>query len=141
MKRWIYLFIAGTILYSCYSDDITANNDQIQKWELYSVTFPESTTVIQGDGLEILDELTLVSDSLFFRNRHVGTLSWELSGTYHYMEYQNDNYMVLKYDDESEIIGNCSGNSNEVFRFTSENEIYNTWSDCDGPKLQYKRQY
>lgn len=141
MRRWICLLMVVVTVCSCSNDGIATDNSQVEKWTLYRVTFPDGNTTSNNDDLDIADALTLVNDTLFYRERSAATLSWKLTGTYHYMEHENHNYIVLKYNDDSEIIGNCSGNLNEVFRFTSESEIYNIWSDCDGPKLEYKRQY
>jgi len=34
---------------------------------------------------------------------------------------------------------NCSINLNEILLFSSKTESTNTWFECDGPKLDYKK--
>lgn len=139
MKKIIAFISLVTIAYSCTvnsMDDL--QNRTIENWQLVSIT-DNATTSQTTNELNIEERLTLLNDSLFTRTRQADANSWVLEGTYSLMNVDNNKYLVLHYNTESNIIGNCSNNLNEVFIFNSDNEISNTWYQCGGPKLQYRK--
>lgn len=135
MKKTILLAIIGLNLIACSTDDNVANTNET--YELRRIT--ENNTTINVDQTILQDKITITNDSLFYRVRRAGTEQQHLQGHYSLMRHNDNSYLILKYDTPNSQIGNCSGNQNEVFMFTSESDIKNTWDECGGPSLEYQR--
>lgn len=135
MKKTILLAIIGLNLIACSTDDNVANTEET--YELRRIT--ENNTTINVDQTILQDRITITSDSLFYRVYQSGSQQQHLKGHYALMRHNNNEYLVLKYESPSSQIGNCSGNQNEVFMFTTDSEIKNTWDECGGPTLEYKK--
>lgn len=126
-------------LYACSTDyDFTINNPT-QKWELVKISGKLLDSEISGNTMDFQETYIINSDSTFIKTRTKNTEIWILRGTYNYMTYKNNNYIIFNYDMASPIIGNCSNNLNEVLLFSSKTESTNTWFECDGPKLDYRK--
>lgn len=135
MKKTILLAIIGLNLIACSTDDNISSTEET--YELHRIT--ENNTPIDIDNTILQDKITITNDSLFYRVRRSGSEQHHLQGHYSLMRHNDNNYLVLKYDTANSQIGNCSGNQNEVFMFTSNSEIRNTWDECGGPVLEYRK--
>lgn len=137
MKKVLLLAILGFNLMSCSTDDSIENTQET--YELYRITENSNTIDINLNTNSLQDKITIFNDSLFHRVHYSEQEQQYLKGKYSLMTHNNKSYLVLKYDSPSSQIGNCSGNQNEVFMFTSDSEIKNTWDECGGPTLEYRK--
>ena len=134
MKKTILFVILGFNLMACSTDD---NINTKETYELHRIT--EHNTITNVDNTILQDKITITEDSLFYRVRYSELEQQHLKGHYSLMHQNNKKYLVLKYDTPNSHIGNCSGNQNEVFMYTSDFEIKNIWDECGGPILEYRR--
>ncbi|UII28060.1 hypothetical protein LVD15_06440 [Fulvivirga maritima] len=50
-------------------------------------------------------------------------------------------FFVLTFEDEnSDLIGNCSGDNKEHLYYQSDDTLSSSWMACDGPGLTYQLQ-
>lgn len=138
MKKIFALIGLVILTSSCTVNDTNElDNSTTESWELISIENPSNSQ--SNSILNISEQLILQNDSIFTRTRQTNSNSWVLNGTYNYMTVDKTKYLVFHYNKESDLIGNCSNNKNEVFIFDSNNEIINTWFECGGPKLKYRK--
>ncbi|TJY36433.1 hypothetical protein [Pontimicrobium aquaticum] len=140
MKKIYILIVLAILTQSCTVNDTdNFKNELLETWTLVNVLENSSNSQNNNNTLQVQEQLTLQNDSIFTRTRRANSNYWFLQGTYSIIKTDEAKYMVLKYHEESAIIGNCSNNKNEVLIFESENEISNIWFECGGPKLIYNK--
>jgi len=137
MKKLLLLTLLSISIFACSSDDNLENNQT--SWELFRITENGNTIDLNAGNAEIQDRITITNDSLFKRVHYSDLKEQQLEGTYSITNYNNNTYLVLKYFSPNAVIGNCSHNQNEVFMFTTNDEMTNTWNECGGPTLEYKK--
>ncbi len=147
MKSFL-LFCALLICFACSNNDKTTDEDQVslkadqypQKWQLMAMTgMVANVPPTTGDDLEYQETILLHSDNTFTKIREATGTSVEISGGFE-IEIEGDGrYLILTYPEKNELVGNCSIEPKEWFRFDSETQLVGTWWACDGPGLFYDR--
>ncbi|WP_124980423.1 hypothetical protein [Nonlabens xiamenensis] len=96
---------------------------------------------LKGDKLPFEETYKFRSDGTFIRLRKDQGQSIELTGTYELKSYASEQHIELSYDQNSDIVGNCSGKEKwESFYINEQNALQNNWMACDGPGYVYTRQ-
>lgn len=92
-----------------------------------------------GDNMDWQEYYQLNSDETFLKSRERDGVVSEQRGTYTFITSADGNYLELIYDENNDLIGNCTAEAKEILFLTSENELKATWDTCDGPGLLYER--
>ncbi len=149
MRRQILVVLMMTGLFSCaeYQDillDILNREETIadtegEKWQLVSMSgrLPNSETT--GDDMEWQEFYLLREDETFIKSREQDGITREAGGTYQWTQLSDGEYLILKYFEDNDLIGNCTGDSKEYLFRQSETQLTGTWLACDGPGLVYER--
>ncbi|WKN41104.1 hypothetical protein [Tunicatimonas pelagia] len=116
------------------------SEQEVQKWQLVEMSgnianVPPTT----GDNMSWQEFYLLQSDNTFKKVREQYGETKEASGTYEYVTLSDGEYLELTYSSENNLIGNCSGETNELLFVESENTLIGTWRACDGPGLVYEK--
>ena len=140
MKKLIPVFVMVTVLLSCSKNDNFDIEKYPQKWQLIKMSsgmVPNSET--SGENMEWQEYYLLNSDGTFTKHREWDGSQTEASGTFSFTEGTDGKYLKLFYNEESTLIGNCSGDNTESLWLRSERKLTGTWLACDGPGLEYER--
>ena len=98
---------------------------------------PNSETT--GIDMEWQEFYLLNSDRTFIKSRERNGVLTEEPGSFSFEDLSDGKYLVLTYEADNDIIGNCTSDLKEVLMVKSETRMLSTWSACDGPGLEYKR--
>ncbi|WP_430908984.1 hypothetical protein [Maribacter sp. 2-571] len=148
MKR-LLSFCMLTVLISCSTSEKSGKTISIpakgkdlpQKWKLTAMTgMIANVPPISGNDMEYQEVLLLHSDSTFTKTRERDGNIMESSGGFEIVAETDGDYLVLSYPEKNELVGNCSNEPKEWFRFDSETQLVGTWWACDGPGLFFERQ-
>lgn len=147
MKNLIVLIASIAILFSCSTKDEIEEVNEFdsskypQKWELVRMTGQFADSELTGANMPWQEFYLLESDSTFLRWRENDGKKSEEIGTFSFKESQfNELMMTLKYDRPNDLVGSCYGSkTKEVLWIKSNDKMQNTWNECDGPGLEYKR--
>jgi hypothetical protein len=139
MKNVIFISLLVCIFLSCTKDDEFDFEKYPQKWQLIKMTgqIPNSETT--GADMEWQEFYLLNSDRTFIKSRERNGVLTEEPGTFSFEDLSDGKYLVLTYEADNDIIGNCTSDLKEVLMVKSETRMLSTWSACDGPGLEYKR--
>lgn len=138
MKRLAFLILSCLILYSCSANTFSPDSYP-QKWELIKMNgsmIPSETT---GADMAWQESYVLYSDHTFLKSRRQNAKVLEAKGTYTVDNTKNRTRLVLSYQSENDIIGNCTSDPEEHLYFSTHSKLVNDWAMCDGPALEYKR--
>ena len=149
MKNLIYIsVIIGTLISCSFNkgidpEDLNEKFDSEQypqKWQLIEMsgsiaTVPPTT----GSDMEYQEYYLLYSDKTFMKSREWDNVVTKETGTYTLVILLDEKYLQLIYQSNNDLIGNCTGEANELLYLNSENKLIGTWSACDGPGLIYER--
>lgn len=144
MKQLFIILITTLSLNSCAvkdDTDVDLKANATQKWKLVSMTgsvanIPPTT----GDDLPWQEYYFLYADDTFVKSRKQDGEVKEAGGTFEIQTLSDGNYLVLTYDSESELRGDCSSQElKEFLSIISATKMSNTWNACDGPGLTYER--
>lgn len=141
MKKIVLLFIFFIFCYSC-SKVYEFNNFQENlngKWTLQSMASSRPYIISIGEAMLWQESYIFYKDSTFTKTRIANSKSITVVGSYSYKRETDCDYIVLTYVKKSEIIGSCTGNSQEILVFVDKNTLSSTWKNCDGPELEYKK--
>ncbi|NHF58045.1 hypothetical protein FK220_001745 [Flavobacteriaceae bacterium TP-CH-4] len=111
-----------------------------QKWLLTAMTgsianVPPTT----GEDLEYQETIRLHSDGTFTKIREYDGVTLQASGAFEVVEKSDGDYLILTFPEKNALVGNCSNEPKEWFRFDSDTKLIGTWWACDGPGLFYDR--
>lgn len=140
MKNLLFIAIALITLSACTTDqDELSVNQYTEKWELFNFISNQPNQLTNTISLDYQEYYYLSDDSTFFKRRVSNTTTKNMSGIYNFMSVNDHKYIVFKYDESNNFIGNCSNNLNEVLLYIDDNKIRNTWENCEGPTLEYRK--
>lgn len=139
MKNLICITILICTLFSCTKDNEFDFEQYPQKWQLKKMTgqIPNSETT--GKNLEWQEFYLLNSNGTFIKSRERDGVLTEESGNFTFKDLSDGKYLILTYETENAIIGNCTSEPEEVLFLRSNNKLSGTWLACDGPGLEYER--
>ncbi|MEL4308547.1 hypothetical protein [Joostella sp. CR20] len=141
-----YIFLLFGLL-SCSSDDDNTVENNAPTTTIYGIwnliemqgSTPNSTTT--GDAMEWQESYVFNTNNTFTKTRFDKNTeeTTEASGTFEWVENENQLQFKLTYTDESIIVGSCTGTSEENLIINDSYQLKNTWNECDGPTLTYQR--
>jgi len=139
MKNLIIISLLICTLFSCTKADEFDIKQYPQKWQLIKMTgqIPNSETT--GTNMEWQEFYLLNSDSTFIKSRERDGILTEEYGSFSFEDLSDGKYLVLTYETDNTIIGNCTSELKEVLVLESNKSLVGTWSACDGPGLEYER--
>ncbi|AOW19664.1 hypothetical protein [Urechidicola croceus] len=142
MKKIVLILIMFLCL-SCSDNDndndiIIIGTEFPQTWELVAMSgnVPNSTTT--GDDMEWQEYYVLNNDQTFSKTRTREDVTTTESGTFEFFEQNSEDYLLLTYPTNNDIIGNCTAEFTEEFILTDKDKMSSTWRACDGPGLNYE---
>lgn len=139
MKKYICLIGFVVAILSCSKDKSPFDSMRFpQKWKLVQIS-SEMGIVSSGEDMEWQETYELQADGTFTKTREKNAEIVSASGTFSYEEFSDDPYLVLMYNSESPIIGNCSAEAKEELAVKEDLSLVSTWQACDGPGLVYER--
>lgn len=138
MKK-VFLLLAGIwIITSCHKE---SDLDKFpQKWQLTTMFGQIPNSTISGSDMEWQESYILNSDGTFTKSRIRNGVLTEASGTFVFKELTDGKFLELYFNNSSNIIGSCTNSAlKETLWVRSEIKMLGTWSECDGPGLEYER--
>jgi hypothetical protein len=140
MKKLIVLITFLTIFNSCSKDNVvTDNTGYYGKWTLIKMSGSMVNSETTGSAMEWQEFYLFNTNGTFTKSRERNGVKTTISGTYTTTNNPDGIYFELTYPNDSEIIGSCYGNLKEELYVTENNTLLNTWKNCDGPGLEYKK--
>ena len=140
MKKVLFIFLFTGILVSCSSDEIPNNSDYSEVWNLTKMTGSFEGSETTGANMEWQETYKLNTNGSFKKVRVLDELLIEKTGIYVYKSLNEQNVIEFTYEEESTIIGNCTGDLKEVLLIIEEGgKLKGTWQACDGPGLEYEQ--
>jgi hypothetical protein len=140
MKKLIVLITFLTIFNSCSKDNVaTDNTGYYGKWTLIKMSGSMVDSETTGSAMEWQEFYLFNTNGTFTKSRERNGVKTTISGTYTTTNNPDGIYFELTYPNDSEIIGSCYGNLKEELYVTENNTLLNTWKNCDGPGLEYKK--
>lgn len=124
---------------SCTKDDEFDFEKYPQKWQLIKMSgqMPDSETT--GNNMEWQEFYLLNSKGTFIKSRERDGVLTEEPGNFSFEDLSDGKFLVLTYETNNSIIGNCTSDLKEVLWVKSDTRMIGTWAECDGPGLEYQR--
>jgi hypothetical protein len=142
----ICICLLGTGLLSCSKNEDDALKTDFdpqqfpQKWQLVKMRGSMVNSETTGAAMGWQESYLFWEDHKFTKSRQRGTMLTEASGTFVVEERAGEKVMILTYDSDSDLIGNCTSELKEGLVMTSNTQLLNGWwQACDGPYLEYAR--
>ena len=139
MKTLFLILLTTCSILSCTKDESFDNEQYPQKWTLTKMTGSFINSESTREDMEWQEYYILKSDGTFIKHRERDGIYSDASGTYSIINIDNEKFVDLIHEIESEIIANCYANQTESLWIKSEKKLIGTWNACDGPGLEYKR--
>ncbi|MAW93841.1 MULTISPECIES: hypothetical protein [unclassified Leeuwenhoekiella] len=136
----IILFVFITF-FSCSNEEEKSTDLQVQsdpvKLELVAMSGQMRGSETTGEAMEWQEYFLLKNDMKFEKIQKRDGKEYRSSGTFEIVMLNGDKYLRFTHDTRNEAYGNCTGDTIELLRYTSSNELTGSWSACDGPGLEY----
>ena len=140
IKLFYGILIALPLFFSCASDEVFNPEQYPQKWQLIKMTGQIANSETTGIAMEWQEFYLLNSNGTFIKSREHNGVLMEESGTFVFKNLSEEKFLELTYSSDNELIGSCySSEFKENLWLKSENRMIGTWSECDGPGLEYER--
>ncbi|WP_299824065.1 hypothetical protein [uncultured Pontibacter sp.] len=148
MKNVLFALLLLCALTSCSKEDDALNPKQTsfasdqypQKWQLVSQSGNiANMPPLTGTNMSWQEFYILNANGSFTKTRELLGVATSASGTYKVEVVSGVNYLLLTYENDHELIGNCTVEPIERLSFKSDQILLNEWNICDGPGLAYKR--
>ncbi|MCG2460672.1 hypothetical protein K8352_07930 [Flavobacteriaceae bacterium F89] len=139
MKNILAATIIVFLWTSCSNDDGIDTVSFPQKFVLVKMAGRVPDSERTGDDMDWQEYYIFDSDSTFLKSRNINNETIQAEGTYKTKVMNDDEYMILSYPKESEIIGSCEHRPTEMLFIIDRDHLRNTWGACDGPVLSYNR--
>ncbi len=110
-----------------------------QKWTLIEMSGQIPNSEATGENMEWQEYYILKSDGTFIKHREWDGIDSDATGTFSFVNINEDKFIELVHAIGSDIVGSCYGNQNESLWLKSDKKLTGTWSACDGPGLVYER--
>lgn len=129
---------------SCSNNDEPDYKNYSEIWQLAKMTVIniDNEFVTTGGDMEWQENLSLNNDGTFIKERWREDEIIQASGVFEHIILGNENYIELTYSVDSELIANCTSDLKEILFFEEEEHVLRgIWQNCDGPELEYYRQF
>lgn len=122
------------------SDKIFDKNSFPQEWKLVGMSGGLSGSFFEGAEMPWQETITLQSSFRFIKVRQVENRNYRGTGAFTFTKLEGENYLILEYDAETELIESCSGENLIERLFMPDSVSLNGGSaPCDGPGLYYEK--
>jgi hypothetical protein len=144
MKTAVVLISLLSIFASCTqcTDDDVAKSQKKQcdeRWQLTSISGSiANVPPLNADELPWQEWYVFNDDNSFTRTRQEKKSSRVEAGTYEVKTLTDGIYFELTYENDNDLIGNCTADNREVLR-ENNGKLVNTWMACDGSGLTYEK--
>jgi hypothetical protein len=139
MIKLVPFLLTLTLIVSCIDDVDNVEEQFPQQWQLVRMTGQSGNTHKTGSYLDWNEFYLLNPDGRFLKSRLDDGVKTSATGNFSIQETEEVTLVILTFDEDSEIIGNCDDSLTETLRILTENIMVGTWSACDGPGLEYFR--
>jgi len=138
MKMYLFILLIFGMFISCSNDEIIQSPDNFEIWQLTKMTWSFEGSETFGANMEWQETYKLSENGSFTKIRLVDEEPIEKTGVYFYKIINEQNTIEFVYDEDNNIIGNCTGDLKEVLLITDNgSKLVSTWQACDGPGLEY----
>ena len=107
-----------------------------EKWELVRMTAGLNPP-LTGSDMAWQESYVFYGTGDFLKHMERNGQILDESGTYSRTQINGNDFIKLEFASESEIISNCTAAFEELLWIISDEELWNIWYECDGPKLEY----
>lgn len=111
-----------------------------QKWVLVKMTGNMANSETTGQDMEWQENYLLRADGSFTKTRITSDETITAIGTYEQKTLSGEELLVFSFNEDSPIIGSCTGDNKETLSLNSEGLLQSSWFACDGPGLYYEKQ-
>ena len=142
MKKIGILLLLASLVISCSKNNETETIiSSIEFYELVKMSGSFAGSEATGTEMEWQETYTLnTKDSTFTKTRYVNDYILKANGTFSYKTIDNQKYIQLLFNKDTELIGNCYNNLLETLAIIENGtKLISTWSACDGPGLEYNK--
>jgi len=142
MKKIVSILFIMSLIVSCSKDkELETITNFSEYYELVKMTGSFSGSETTGSQMEWQETYILnTKEGTFSKSRLFNNILTEERGTYTYITIDNQNYIEFTFNNDSDIIGNCTGNLKETLLvLEDDNKLVSTWGACDGPGLEYQK--
>lgn len=146
MKLNGFILVSFLFLYTACNkennDTSEANlliNDYPQTWVLFKMTGSFEGSEYKGDAMEWQENYVFYSNLTFKKTRIKEGKTIVASGTYIMKQDQEEQAILLTYNQSNEIIGSCLPNKESLYYDANQGVLLSNWWACDGPGLFYKK--
>lgn len=141
LKKFLLAIFLINILLSCSGEGVAHHEKYPQKWVLVKMSGQMMGSETTGEEMYWQEYYLFYENGKFTKHRELDGLNTEASGKFERIENLNEILLELNYDNQSEIVGSCSGNQSETLWLKSNEVLFSTWLQCDGPGLEYTREF
>ncbi len=134
-NRYVFLFLV-VVLFSCNKSKV---NLKYEAWKLVEMTGQIVDSKQTGADMSWQESYQLKPNGTFVKQREKNGVLNEASGSYEIDELSDGKYLILTYDRNDNIIGNCDAGLTESLKFEADNRLRSSWWACDGPGLLYEK--
>jgi len=112
---------------------------QDQTWTLVRMSGSFEGSEREGEAMEWQEDYRFFVDGRFEKTRISKGDTQRAMGTFEAVEFDNDahDYLQLTFTSGRALVGSCSGNDQELLRYSSATSLVSLWQACDGPELEY----
>ena len=131
-----------SLLVSCSNNDETETiTNFMEYYQLVKMTGSFNGSETTGSEMEWQETYILNSKvSTFIKTRFVNNVTFEARGTYSYKTIEDQRYIEFNFNEDSDIISNCTGDLKEALLVLDNGEkLVAIWGACDGPGLEYQK--
>ena len=140
MRKLLSIALVMCTFFSCARDDDFKFRQYPQKWQLVKTTGQVANAApLTGAAMPWQEDYLLNSDGTFTKSRSQDGAVTEASGSYAFENLSDGNYLILTFNSENALIGNCTAEPKEVLAVQTNEVLHSTWNACDGPGLEYRR--
>ncbi len=139
MKHPILVALLLIVITACEDNDPVTPELEGEQWQLVKMWGQVPNSETTGEDMEWQEYYLLMDDDTFIKSRTRDGVVEEAGGKYSFQELADGTYLVLDYEEDSALMGNCFGNQQEQLFLETEKTLIGTWQACDGPGLEYER--
>lgn len=129
-------------MFSCSKDEETETiTNHSEYYELVKMIGSFNGSETTGSQMEWQEAYVLnTKERTFSKSRIANKITFVASGTYTYKTIENQKYLEFTFNEDSDIISNCTGDLIEALLVLNNGEkLVATWGACDGPGLEYQK--
>jgi hypothetical protein len=144
MKKLLLALVVPVMFFSCGDDSEPVPNVTGQ-WELISIKHGWTGEELIGTDVDPQSTYQFRSNGTFRKSQKSDGQVLEASGNYSTFPEEDTSsanvrlYVALEFIEGEEIAESCSGSAAELLALRGNNQLQNTWDQCDGPALSYMK--